>query len=39
MKKILLTLFIILALPLSAKILISPIDAMKQSFGNSAKNS
>ncbi|WP_321778426.1 FMN-binding protein [Sulfurimonas sp.] len=37
MKKILLTLFIILALPLSAKILISPIDAMKQSFGNSAK--
>ncbi|WP_324170615.1 FMN-binding protein [Sulfurimonas sp.] len=37
MKKTLLTLLIILVLPLSAKILISPIDAMKQSFGASAK--
>lgn len=37
MKKIILSLLIILALPLSAKILISPIDAMKQSFSSSAK--
>ena len=33
MKKILLILLILITIPLSAKVLISPIDAMKQSFG------
>jgi Na+-translocating ferredoxin:NAD+ oxidoreductase RnfG subunit len=37
MKKIYLTLFILITIPLSAKVLISPIDAMKQSFGTNAK--
>jgi len=37
MKKIYITLFILLALPLSAKMLISPIDAMKQSYGTESK--
>jgi len=33
MKKIYLILIILITIPLSAKVLISPIDAMKQSFG------
>ncbi len=37
MKKIYLIVFILITIPLSAKILISPIDAMKQSFGSSVK--
>ncbi len=37
MYKKVLYLLLILALPLSAKIIISPIDAMKHSFGNSSK--
>jgi len=36
MKKIYLTLFILISIELSAKMLISPIDAMKQSFGANA---
>lgn len=37
MKQLLLYLLIFLALPLSAKILISPIDAMNQSYGAKSK--
>jgi len=37
MKQIIIFILITLVLPLSAKVLISPIDAMKQSFGNDAK--
>lgn len=37
MKQLLLYLFIFLALPLSAKMLISPIDAMNQSYGAKSK--
>ncbi|WP_373035809.1 FMN-binding protein [Sulfurimonas sp.] len=36
MKKIYLTLFMLITIPLSSKMIISPIDAMKQSFSTSA---